>query len=132
VIVYFVLGYAFYACAYAAAGSLVSRAEDIQSVTAPLLGIVIASYFAALATLDSPDGGLATVCTFLPPAAPMVVPARAAQDALPGWQLAVSIVLCVAGTAIVMRLAARIYERSILRIGAPVKLREALRARHNA
>jgi hypothetical protein len=31
-----------------------------------------------------------------------------------------------------MRLGARIYERSILRIGAPVKLREALRARQNA
>ncbi len=33
----------------------------------------------------------------------------------------------LAGTAALMRLAARIYERAVLRMGAPLKLREALR-----
>ena len=89
--VYFVLGYLLYACAFAVAGSIVSRQEDLQSSSAPLSILLVGGYLAGLATLDSPDGGLATVCTFLPPIAPMVVPGRAAQGALPGWELALSI-----------------------------------------
>ncbi len=67
------------------------------------------------------------MCTFLPPVAPMVVPGRAAQGALPGWELALSIVLMVASIVLLIWLAARIYERVVLRMGAPMKIREALR-----
>jgi ABC-2 type transport system permease protein len=127
VVVYFVFGYALYAAAFAAAGSLVTRQEDSQSSTTPLMALLLAGYFASLAVIDDADSTLATVCSFLPPIAPMVVPARAAQDALPAWELAVSLVLMAAATALLLRLAARVYERSVLRLGAPVRLREALR-----
>ncbi|MGI8594508.1 MAG: ABC transporter permease [Solirubrobacteraceae bacterium] len=124
---FFVLGYAFYACAIAVSGAIVSRQEDIQSTTSPMMVMLVAGYLAAISVIDKPESTLATVCTFLPPVAPMVVPARAAQDALPPWELAVSVVLMLAGTAVLVRLAARIYERAVLRLGAPLKLREALR-----
>jgi ABC-2 type transport system permease protein len=127
VAVYFVLGYLVYACAFAVAGALVSRQEDLQSSSAPLSILLVGGYLAGLATLDSPDGGLATVCTFLPPIAPMVVPGRAAQDALPGWELAVSLALMAAAIVVLVWLAARIYEQVVLRMGAPIKLRQALR-----
>ena len=88
VLVYFVLGYVFYGCAFAGAASLVSRQEDSQSTTSPILILAIGSYIATNAALGNPDGTLAQVGTFLPPMAPMVVPGRAAQGALPGWELA--------------------------------------------
>ena len=127
VVLFFVLGYAFYACAFAVAGAIVSRQEDIQSTTSPMLVALVAGYIAAISVINQPSSTLAAVCTFLPPVAPMVVPARAAQGALPAWELAVSVVLMLVGTAVLMRLAARIYERAVLRMGAPLKLREALR-----
>jgi len=127
VVLFFVLGYAFYACAFAVAGAIVSRQEDVQSTTSPMLIALVSGYLAAISVIDKPESTLATVCTFLPPVAPMIVPARAAQDALPAWELALSVVLMLAGTAALMRLAARIYERAVLRMGAPLKLREALR-----
>jgi ABC-2 type transport system permease protein len=127
VFVYFVLGYLFYGCAFAGTASLVSRQEDIQSTTSPLLVIAIGSYIATNAALGSPDGPLATIGTFLPPMAPMVVPGRAAQGALPAWELAVSLALMLAAIAIVVTLAGRIYSRSVLRFGTPLKLRDALR-----
>jgi ABC-2 type transport system permease protein len=127
VLVYFVLGYLFYGCAFAGTASLVSRQEDIQSTTSPLLVIAIGSYIATNAALGSPSGGLATVGTFLPPMAPMVVPGRAAQGALPAWELAVSLALMLLAIALVVTLAARIYGRSVLRFGTPLKLRDALR-----
>ncbi len=126
VLVYFVLGYAFYGCAFAGVASLVSRQEDAQSTTMPLLVILIGSYLATNSALGNPDGGLAQIGTFLPPMAPMLVPGRAAQDALPLWELALSLALMAISILIVVRVAARIYDRSVLRFGTPMKLREAL------
>jgi ABC-2 type transport system permease protein len=126
VLVYFVLGYAFYGCAFAGVASLVSRQEDAQSTTMPLLVILIGSYLATNSALSNPDGGLAQIGTFLPPMAPMLVPGRAAQGALPVWELTASLALMAISILIVVRLAARIYDRSVLRFGTPMKLREAL------
>lgn len=125
--VFFVLGYAFYACGFAAAGAIVSRQEDIQSTTAPLAVALVVSYLAALPVAGDPDSTLARVTTYLPPVAPLTVPARAAQDAIAPWQLALSVVVMVAGTVLLLLLAARIYERTILHLGAPLKLTQALR-----
>jgi ABC-2 type transport system permease protein len=127
VIVYFVLGYLLYAAAFAVAGAIVSTQEDVQSSSAPLSILLIAGYLVAISTIDSPDSTLAVVATFVPPLAPMVVPGRAAQDALPLWELGVSIVLMVAATALLLWMAARIYDRVVLQMGAPLKLRQALR-----
>jgi ABC-2 type transport system permease protein len=127
VLIYFVLGYVFYGGLFAAAASLVSRQEDTQSTTGPILIVLIASYLATNAALGNPGGGLATVGTFLPPMAPMVVPGRAAQGELPAGELVVSLLLMLAAIAVVVVLAARIYNRSVLRFGTPMKLREAVR-----
>lgn len=127
VIAYFLLGYAFYACAFAVAGAIVSRQEDTQSTTSPLLAVLIGGYIAAATAIQDPGGTLAEVLTFLPPVAPMVVPGRAAQGELPLGELVLSLVLMVAGTLLMMRIAVGVYERNVLRMGAPLKLRQALR-----
>jgi ABC-2 type transport system permease protein len=126
-LVYFVLGYAFYACGFAVAGAIVSRQEDLQSTTAPLTLVLVAAYFVSLSALGDAGSTLARVTSFLPPVAPLVVPARTAQDAMEPWELALSLGCMVVGTVALLIVAARIYERSILRLGAPLKLRDALR-----
>ena len=87
-LVYFVLGYVFYGGAFAAAASLVSRQEDTQSTTCPMLVILIASYLATNAALGNPAAGWPTIGTFLPPMAPMVVPGPGAQGAFRPGELA--------------------------------------------
>ncbi len=126
VVLYFLLGYLLYAAAFAVSGAIVSRQEDVQSSSAPLSILLVAGYLVAISTIDSPDSTIAVVSTFVPPLAPMVVPGRAAQDALPLWELAVSILLMVLATALLLWMAARIYDRVVLRMGAPLKLRQAL------
>jgi ABC-2 type transport system permease protein len=126
VLLYFVLGYAFYGCAFAGAASLVSRQEDSQSTTTPLLVILIGSYLATNSALGNPEGSLAQIGTFLPPMAPMLVPGRAAQGALAGWELVASLALMAISILIVVRVAARVYGRSVLRFGSPMRLRDAL------
>jgi len=125
--VFFVLGYVLYACAFAISGAIVSRQEDVQSSSAPLTLVLVAGYLVAISVSDSPDSGLAVAATFVPFVAPMVVPSRAAHDALPAGELALSIALMIAATALLLWLAARIYDRAVLKTGAPLKLRQALR-----
>jgi ABC-2 type transport system permease protein len=127
VVVFFLLGYVFYAFAFAAAAALVSRQEDVQTTTAPMMIALVGSYLVSIAVLNDPESGLARLCTVLPPSAPMVVPVRAAQDALGTGELVASLAAMVVGTGALVALGARIYERSVLRTGAPVRLGEALR-----
>jgi ABC-2 type transport system permease protein len=124
--VYFILGYALYACGFAIGGALVSRSED-AGATAPIFMVLVAAYIASTSVTSEPSSTLAQVLTFIPPAAPMVVPARAAQDALPAGELIVSLVLMAVSVVVLLRLAGRIYERTVLRLGAPIRLRDALR-----
>lgn len=123
-LVYFILGYGLYGCGFAVAGSLVSRQEDTQSTTAPVMMVLVAAYILSISVTDDPTSGLAVLCTYLPPLAPMVVPARAAAGELPLDQLAVSLALMGLACVALTWLAGRVYERSVLRMGAPVRLRE--------
>lgn len=127
VVVYFVLGYAFYAMAFAATASLVSRQEDIQSVTTPISIVLIAGYILSISVSSDPNSTLATIGTYLPPIAPMIVPGIALQGELSTTALAVSIALMIVGIALMLFIAARIYRHAIMWTGAPVSYRRALR-----
>lgn len=125
-LVYFILGYIFYGCAFATAGAIVSRQEDSQTSTAPLMILLIGGYLASFPVIEEPDSALAVVLSFVPPIAPMVVPVRAATGSIPPEQLALSIALMLAGCAALIWAAGKIYERAILRMGAPLTFSEVL------
>jgi ABC-2 type transport system permease protein len=126
--VFIVLGYAFYCTAFAAAGSLVSRQSDVNSVVFPVQIPLILAYALSYTVIYS--NGANTfyhVLGFLPPTAPIAMPVLYAAGDVPVWQVVVSAVLCAAGTVWMARVATGIYTRSILRTGARIPLRQALR-----
>ena len=79
IVFWFVLGYAFYAVLYAAAGSLVSRQEETQSLQLPMTGVLFVAYILAFVATESPDGVAALLGSFIPPTAPMVMIVRIAH-----------------------------------------------------
>lgn len=123
---WFILAYAFYAWAYAAAGATVSRQEEAQSLQFPLGLPILIAYIAAATSLGGEDSRLLRVLSYLPPTAPVAMPMRSAM----GFVSPATVLLVVAGTIgatlLVIRLAGVIYERSILRMGARVRLRKIL------
>ena len=128
VLVWFVLGFAFYAVGYAAAGSLVNRQEDAQSAAGPLTYLVLAAYFIALIVVTpDPESTAARIVSFIPPIAPMAMPPRITQGAAEPWEIVGSVVVMLVGTWLMVRLAGRIYEQSLLRSGARIKLLAAIR-----
>lgn len=126
-LVWFVLGYAFYAALYAAAGAMVPRQEELQSTTTPLTMAILVAFFAGFAVREDPDGVIAHVCAFIPFTAPITMPGRIMLGEVPAWEIAASVGVMVASTALLIPLAARIYSAVVLRTGTAVKLSEALR-----
>jgi ABC-2 type transport system permease protein len=128
VIVWFLLGFAFYACLYAALAALVSRQEEVQNVTAPLSILLVGSFFLAITVLNSPDGGLAKVTSIVPPFSTMVMPIRWAAGDVPLWEVGVSMLLMAVVVVALIRVAGRIYAGAVLRSGPRVKIKDALAA----
>jgi ABC-2 type transport system permease protein len=133
-LVWFLLGYAFYAVVFAAAGSLVSRQEEAQAAAMPIALGAVAVYLAVfVVVIPWPDSTGARVLSFLPPAAPIAFPARIALDAVAPWEPFAAAALMVAAVYGVVRLAARVYAGALLSGGARLRWRQAWKAaRHMA
>jgi ABC-2 type transport system permease protein len=125
---WFVVGYAFYAAAFACAASLVSRQEDLQSVISPLSMVLMVGFFVSFAVLSDPDGTLATVVSFIPPFAPMTMPPRIALGEASTIEIVGALAVTIGATLLLIPLAARIYRGGVLRMGGAIKLRDAWRS----
>ncbi|MEZ5149738.1 ABC transporter permease [Rhodococcus zopfii] len=123
---WFVLGFAFFAVLYAAAGSMVSRQEDVNSTSGPLMIIILAMFFAAFSSVDDPEATWSTVLSWIPPFSAILMPLRIAAGVASPFQIVGTIVLMIVVTALLGVVAAKIYQRSILRIGRTVTWKEAL------
>jgi ABC-2 type transport system permease protein len=126
-IFWFLLGFLFYATAYAAVASLVSRQEEVQSAVAPIGILLIAGYLLVYAALPNPSGPLATVCSLLPPFAPVLMAVRMAATDVPFWQVALAVALTLASIGGLTWLAGRMYTNAAMRIGARVRFMDAFR-----
>lgn len=128
VVAWFVLGYAFYACVFAVAASLVSRQEDLGSVLTPASMLLVAGFFVALQAAGDPGGTLARVTSLVPGLSPLVMPVRQAAGEAAGWEVALAVVLMLGAIGLAVRLGGRVYAGALLRTGGRTRLREALRA----
>ena len=51
-LVYFITGYLLYAMMYAAAGAVVSKTEDLQAVSFPVMILIMAAFFISIKSLS--------------------------------------------------------------------------------
>jgi len=128
VLMWFVLGFALYAVLFAAAGALASRQEEVQNTASPMTIVLVAAFMLSFQALSDPDGVIARVCTFVPMAAPLVMPLRITLGEAPAWEIAASVALTVATIALLIPFTGRLYSGAILRTRTQTKLREAWQA----
>ena len=128
-VTWFILGFAFYSTAMGFLGSLASRVDEASNASLPVTMTVTLSYLVSiLLVTQEPNGLVANLLTFFPPSAPMVVPLRAALDAIPAWQVVVSILLMLVAIWVLFVVGGRVYSGAILQTGGRMKLRDAWRA----
>jgi ABC-2 type transport system permease protein len=126
---WFILGFALYATTMGFLGALASRAEEASIASMPVTLTATTAYILSIAVVTGdPDGILAHVMTFIPPAAPMVVPLRTALGAIEPWEIALSIALTIATIWVLFVVGARVYTGAVLQTGGRIRLRDAWRA----
>ncbi|PRY46478.1 ABC transporter permease [Umezawaea tangerina] len=127
-VLWYLIGFFLYATVFAAAASLVSRQEELQSVLTPISTVIIIAFVVGINLLiQDPSGTTVTVLSMLPPFAPILMPGRMAIGVAPLWQVLLSIVLAIGFVAAITWLGGKIYSNAVLRTGSRVKLRDALR-----
>ncbi|MFD1149500.1 ABC transporter permease [Saccharothrix hoggarensis] len=127
-LLWYLLGFFLYATVFAAAASLVSRQEELQSVLTPIsMSIVVAFVVGINLMISDPTGATVTVLSLLPPFAPILMPGRMAMGVAPAWQVLLAVVLALAAVALITWLGGKVYSNAVLRTGARVRLREVLR-----
>ncbi|MFE5333928.1 ABC transporter permease [Embleya sp. NPDC056575] len=127
VLLWFVVGYALYACMFAAAAARVSRQEDLQNVITPMTSLLIGSFLAAV-FLGQKGGTIAHVLAYVPPFSAMLQPAMTAADEVSVVENLVAFAIALLALVGLVRLAARMYEGAVLRMGGKVGFRESLGA----
>jgi ABC-2 type transport system permease protein len=127
-VVWYLLGFVMYSLVFAALAALVSRQEDVGGVITPALMFVIVGYVIGISVLPSdPDSALVETLSVIPVFAPTLMPMRLAMGGVPVWEAVVSVGLVLALIPLLVWLAGRIYANAVMRSGARVKLKDALR-----
>ena len=127
VILYFVLGYFFYASIYAAIGAMVSSEQEAQQVQMPITLLLIIPVLSAQLVVSDARGGAAQALTLVPFSSPVLMPMRWLLGGASTGELVASLAILAASTLVTARLAAKIYRVGILMYGKRPSLRELLR-----
>ena len=92
---YYTLGFALYSLIYAAAGSLVSRPEDLQIIALPLSLLAIVGYIQAILALTGGITGFIRFASLVPFWSPFVMLTRLSVGRVEPMEIVVSIGLLV-------------------------------------
>lgn len=126
-LLYFLLGYVFYAALFAAVGAVVNTEQEAQQVQMPVATLLVASALVIQPVLFSPDGQLARVMSVLPFSAPIVMPLRLTVIPLSPVDVGLSLLSLFVGCWVALFVAARIYRTGLLMYGKRPTLREMAR-----
>jgi ABC-2 type transport system permease protein len=124
--VYGVLGFLLYAVLYAAAGSLVSRQEDVNAAVMPMTLVTTAGYmiavYASTGLLDI-RAGWVVLLSQVPFVSPFLMLSRVVAGEVAPWEVLLSIVILVVSIGLALWIAGRIYAAGVLLYGQRPGLR---------
>lgn len=127
VVVYFLLGFFFYASMYAAVGATVSSEQDTQQVQMPITMLLIIGALSLQVVSNAPRGTAAAVMTLIPFWSSMLMPMRYVLHGATATEVVISLAILVASTVLIARAAARIYRMGVLMYGKRPSPKELLR-----
>ena len=124
--VFFVLGFLLYAVLFAAAGSLVSRQEDVSQIITPLTVLVSVAYFiglyASLGTIDIRAPWVVAL-SWVPFMSPSLMLSRLSAATAGPVEVAGAVLLLAATIVLMTWVAARIYSAGVLLYGQKPSVR---------
>ena len=118
-LLYFVLGFLLYAFLYGAAGSLVSRIEDISSMILPMSMLMLVGMMVSTGVISGGDAEstLVKACSYIPFTSPLTMFTRIAMSNVAWHEVAISAGILAASCVLIGVLSARIYRVGVLLYG---------------
>ena len=131
-VLFFLLGFYFYAALYAAIGASVNTVQEAQNLMWPVMMPIIIGMVAFPAAIEAPDGPLSVAMSMIPGISPLIMFLRIVVQTPPTWQIALSIALLGLAILGVLWISARIYRVGILMYGKKPTFPELVKwARHS-
>ena len=124
IVLFFVTGYVFYSCLYAAVGSTVNSESEAQQAATPVAMLLVVSAIFIQPVALAPQSTLSVVMSMLPFSAPIMMPMRMSIVSVPPWQVAVSLIGMVLACLGAIWISARIYRVGLLMYGKRPTIRE--------
>jgi ABC-2 type transport system permease protein len=123
-IFYFIGGYLLYSALFAAVGSAVDSETETQQFMLPITLPLIFTFILGMnVVVNNPDSNLSFWLSVIPFTSPIAMMIRI-PFGVPGWQLALSIVLLIGGFIFTTWVASRIYRVGILMHGKKITYKE--------
>ncbi|MDR2381534.1 MAG: ABC transporter permease [Bifidobacteriaceae bacterium] len=129
-LMFFLVAFVMYSALMVGSAATVSRLEDVGNVLTPVTLLIMVPYFMVVMFPDNKT--MLEWLSFIPFSAPTAMPIRLVGGDVPAWQVGVALLALVVTTYLAILAGGRIYEGSILRTGARVKLADAVRERRKA
>jgi ABC-2 type transport system permease protein len=126
-VLFFLMGFYFYAALYAAIGAAVNTVQEAQNYVWPVMMPIIIGIVSFTAVLEAPDGPLSVTMSMIPGISPLIMFLRIVVQTPPNWQIALSIALLGLGILAVVWVSARIYRVGILMYGKRPTFPELMR-----
>lgn len=126
-VLFFILGYTFYASLFAAVGAMVSTQEEAQQASQPVLMMLVFSIIFVQPVMTNPTGQLALTMSYLPFSAPIIMPMRMTATPVPPMEIIGSLLGVAVACVVAIWLSARIYRVGLLMYGKRPSMRELVR-----
>jgi len=126
-VVYFTLGYLFYAAVFIGAGSPLTTEQEAQQVTSYLVMLLIVPIALAFPAMKNPDATWLKVLTFIPFLTPTMMALRIPIQMPALWEILATVLLMIVCIGLAMVGAGRVFRIGILSTGKSPKLAEIFR-----
>jgi len=131
-IVYFILGYLFFAVLMAGIGAIGATARESQQMSMLFIMPVWIPFWVLFLFVENPDHVVSTILTMIPITAPTMVFVRLGLSGIPTWELVLSIIILVVGIIGGLILAAKAFRVFLLMYGKRPAFREIVRSLRQA
>lgn len=126
-IIYFLIGFAFYATLYAAAGSMVNSEQEAQQAAVPVMLLAMSTWVLVNPVVAAPSGKLAVILSWLPWSSPIIMPMRMGLTSVSPVSVVGSMLVAIAGSVLAVWLSARIYRVGMLMYGKKPSMAEVVK-----
>lgn len=116
-----------YGSLFSAMGSACSEIRDAQSLLMPVMILLMIPMFSLGAIIESPNGAVATVLTYVPTATPMIFLFRMlAPPGPPTWEIFAAMAMCLLTTVALLWASGRIFRIGVLAQGQTPTFRKLI------